>query len=213
MGGRGSGLRPSYSGKDTTEDSLPLDIRRLQRSGVLTPGRSFSWQWTANDQVRASIRVRVEAWQVELIYSYTPSGAPAETIRQAVMLETTPCTLGGRRQWFCCPTCSRPVAVIYGRGRLFACRRCKGLAYASQSESYDDRAARRADRIRKRLGWPAGILNGPGAKPKGMHSRAYERLLAQHDNFVGASLAGMARKLGLLRGRLEDIEAAASSWR
>lgn len=213
MGGRGSGRRATYCGKDTTEDSLPLDIRRLQRSGVLTPGRAFSWQWTVNDRVRASIQVRVEAWQVELAYSYTPTGGAAETVRQAVMLETTPCTLGGSRQWFCCPACSRRVAVLYGRGRLFACRRCKGLAYAIQGESYDDRAARRADRIRKRLGWPAGILNGPGARPKGMHWRSYERLLAQHDHFVGASLAGIARKLGLLRGQLEDIEAAASSWR
>ena len=213
MGGRGSGLRPSYSGKDTAEDSLPLDIRRLKRSGVLAPGRSFSWQWTVNDQVRASIRVSVEAWQVELIYSYTPTGGAAETIRQAVMLEVTPCTLGGTRQWFRCPTCFRRVAVLYGRGRLFACRLCKGLAYASQSEADDDRAARRADRIRKRLGWPPGFLNGPGLKPKGMHWRTYERLLAQHDNLVGASVAGMARKLGLLRGQLEDIEDAAASWR
>ena len=213
MGGRGSGRRATYCAKDTTEDSLPLDIRRVRRSGLLTPGRFFSWQWTVNDQVCASIRVRVEAWQVELIYSYTPREGAAETIRQAIMLETTPCTLGGGRQWFCCPTCSMRVAVLYGRGRLFACRQCKGLAYASQGESYDDRAARRADRIRKRLGWPAGIFNGPGVKPKGMHWRTYERLLAQHDNFVGTSLAGMARKLGLLRGQLEDIEDASALWR
>ena len=46
-----------------------------------------------------------------------------------------------------------------------------------------------------------------------MHWRTCEQLLAQHDNFVGVSLAGMARKLGLLRGQLEDIEAAASAWR
>ena len=213
MGGRGSGRHATYGGRATAEESLPLDIRRLHRSGVLTPGRAFSGQWTVNDRVRASIQIRVEAWQVELAYSYTPTGGAAETIRQDVTLKTTPCTLGGSRQWFCCPTCSRRVAVLYGRGRLFACRRCKGLAYASQGESYDDRAARRADRIRKRLGWPAGILNGPGAKPKGMHWRTYQRLLAQHHDFVGTSLAGMARKLGLLRGQLEDIEDAAASWR
>lgn len=143
---------------------------------------------------------------------HPPRGA-AETIHQAIMLETTPCTLGGGRQWFCCPTCSRRVAVLYGRGRLFACRRCNGLAHTSQGESCDDRAARRADRIRKQLGWPAGIFNGPGGKPKGMHWRTCEQLLAQHDNFVGVSLAGMARKLGLLRGQLDDIEVAAASWR
>ena len=42
MGGCGSGRRTTYCGKDTTEESLPLDIRHLQRSGVLTPGQAFT---------------------------------------------------------------------------------------------------------------------------------------------------------------------------
>ena len=213
MGGIGSGRRSGYAGKDATEDSMPLDIRRLGRAGVLAPGRSCSWQWTVNDRVRGWIRIEADAWQVTLAYNYTARDRPAESIRQIVALETTPCTLGGARPWFRCPACARRVAVIYGAGRLFACRRCKGLAYSSQGEAADDRAARRADHLRKRLGWAPGIFNGPGQKPKGMHWRTYERLLAQHDAFVSVSLAGMAVKLGLLRGQLEGIEAAASSWR
>lgn len=46
-----------------------------------------------------------------------------------------------------------------------------------------------------------------------MHWRTFERLLAQHDDVVGVSLVGMARKLGLMRGQLEVIEDAAASWR
>ena len=198
MGRCGSGRRTTYCGKDTTEESLPLDIRRLQRSGALTPGHALSWQWTLNGRVRASIQIRAEAWQIELTYSYTPTGGAAEIIRQAVMLETTPCTLGGTRPWFSCPVCSRRVAVIYGKGRLFACRRCKRLAYASQSETEDDRAARRANWIRKRLGWLPGILNGPGLKPKGMHRRTYQRMTAEHDRLMGLSLEGITRRLGVL---------------
>lgn len=213
MGGIGSGRRPGYAGKATTEDSLPLDIRRLQRAGALGPGRVCTWQWTVNDRVRATIGVRAEAGCIVLSYNYTAHGQAAEAISQTIWMESTACALGGHRRWFACPTCNGRVAVLYGAGRLFACRKCKGLAYASQGEPSDDRAARRADRIRKRLGWPAGILNGPGAKPKGMHRRTYERLLAQHDEFVGVSLAGMAKKLGLLRCQLEDIEDAAASWR
>ena len=213
MGGRGSGRGAGDARSSTTENPLPLDIRRLWRAGVLAPGRTCSWQWTVNDHVRASVQIRADVWQLELIYTYTAHQRPAERIRQAVMLETTPCTLGGRRSWFRCPTCARRVAVIYGAGRVFACRHCKKLAYSSQGETADDRAARRADRLRKRLGWAPGIFNGPGQKPKGMHWCTYQRLLAQHDAFVSVSLAGMAKKLGLLRGRLEGIEAAASSWR
>ena len=213
MGGIGSGRRPSYSGRDTTEDSQPLDIRRLQRAGVLTPGRFVGWQWTVNDKVHSSIRIIADTNSLTLSYSYALRGNPAEAVNQTVWLESTPCALGGHRQWFTCPSCKRRVAVIYGSGRLFACRRCKGLAYSCQGESVDDRAARRADCLRKKLGWEPGILNGPGLRPRGMHWRTYERLQAQHEAFVGASLAGIAKKLGLLQGRFEDIEAASASSR
>ncbi len=152
MGGRGSGRRAGYVGSSTTEGSLPLDIRRLGRAGVLAPGKTCSWQWTVNDHVRASIQIRADEWQVELTYTYTSYQQSAERIRQVVMLETTPCTLGGCRSWFRCPTCAQRVAVIYGAGRLFACRQCKRRAYGSQSETVDDRAARRADRVRMQLG-------------------------------------------------------------
>ena len=39
--GRGRG----QSGKDTTSDYRALDVRGLQRDGLLTPGRSFGWEW------------------------------------------------------------------------------------------------------------------------------------------------------------------------
>jgi hypothetical protein len=72
------------------------------------------------------------------------------------------------------------------------------LAYPSQRETYDDRAARRADRIRDKLGWEPGILSGDGLKPKGMHWNTFERLTAQHDSFVQVSLTGFAARLNIL---------------
>ena len=203
MGGRGSGRRPGYAGKDTTEDSMPLDIRRLARAGALAPGRSCNWQWTVNDRVQSSIRIEAEVWQVTLVYNHTPRDRPAVAIRQIVALETTPCTLGGVRPWFRCPACARRVAVIYGVARLFACRRCKGLAYASQAEAQDDRALRSADRIRKKLGWIPGVAHGHGSKPGGMHWLTFCRLCTRHDSLVQVSLAGTVKKLGLFRGGLD----------
>jgi len=65
------------------------------------------------------------------------------------------------------------VAVLHGR-RVVACRQCNHLAYASQREADDDRATWRADKLRGRLGWESGILNGNGDEPKGMHWRTFE---------------------------------------
>lgn len=70
--------------------------------------------------------------------------------------------------------------------------------------SQDSPATRRADRIREKLGWEPGILNGEGWKPKGMHWNTFERLTAQHDAFVQISLAGLAGKLNLLGESVDD---------
>ena len=67
---------------------------------------------------------------------------------------------------------------------------------------------RRADNIRERLGWPAGIANPNGGRPKGMHWRTFERLTAEHDAFVGVSLARMAARLGLIGRQLDGVDAA-----
>ena len=196
MGGRGSGRRSSYSGKLETNDSMPLDIRKIKRKGLLEPGRSFSWQWTVNDRPVAGISVRVDFDRsLALSYSIRRTG---EVIEQRVQTQTSPCNLGGERHWFTCPRCSKRVAVLYAPGRYFACRQCGGLGYPTQKEGLGDRASTRADKIRTRLGWEGGIMNGEGLKPKGMHWKNFQRLKAEHDALVQVSLRDIALKLGFL---------------
>jgi hypothetical protein len=109
----------------------------------------------------------------------------------------TPRNLGGWRDWFLCPAvgCGRHVAILYGGG-IFACRHCFQLAYASSHEDAIGRATRRADRLRARLGWEPGILNGGGEKPKWMHWRTFERLAMKRDALVGRSMQAMMLKPG-----------------
>ena len=57
--------------------------------------------------------------------------------------------------------CGKSVAMIY-RGEIFAYRRCRQLSYPSPREDAGDRAARRAHRIRDRMGWPGCVLEGSG---------------------------------------------------
>ena len=201
MGGRGSGRRSSYSGKAETSDSMPLDIRKIARKGLLVPGNGFSWQWLVNDRQVAGISIRVD-YDHGMVLTYRIKST-GEVVEQLVHTQTSPCHLGGQRYWFTCPRCSKRVAVLYAPGRYFACRQCGGLGYATQKEGAGDRASTRADKLRKRLGWEAGILNGSGGKPKGMHWKTYQRLRSHHDALVQVSLDDIGRKLGFLHKLLE----------
>lgn len=200
MGGRGSGRQTTYGSKNVTEGSTPLDIRKLARSGLLVPGKSFGWKWTVCGRETSSITIRVAVQAVRLCYQKRSTG---ESIDQWVHLQSTPCQFGGVRQWFTCPSCSMRVAVLYEPGKYFACRSCCGLGYESQKEDVGDRSGRQADKIRKRLGWAAGILNGDGGKPKGLHWATFQRLKAEHDRLAQISFHDIGRKFGLLDKLLE----------
>jgi len=203
MGGMGSGRRSNYAGKNKTEDSLRLDIRKMQRTNCLMPGREISWLWSVNDKPVASIRVQVEVGRVVLAYRHRPRGESEwQDVEQAVFMEHTPCTYGGTRPWWLCPSCSRRVAVLYGTGKLYACRHCYKLAYASQVENAYDRARRQAQKIRILLGGTGNMMEQFPSKPKRMRWTTYWRLLAAHDAFAKTSLAGMARWVGLMKERL-----------
>jgi hypothetical protein len=204
MGGFGSGR--GQGGKDTTSDMRALDILRLQRDGLLIPGRAWTSAWKRNGAEVASIQGRTEVDRVILNYRSRSNGGEWQAMEYPVRLEWSPCNFGGRRAWFVCPAqgCGRRVAILFG-GSIFACRHCHKLAYDCQRETDDDRAMRRADTIRWRLGWEAGIANPEGGKPKGMHWRTYQRLTAEYATFANASWAGMAERLGLMNRRLSGL--------
>ena len=203
MGGFNSGRD---GGKRTTTDMRALDVRRVQRDGLLRPGHSFGWSWTRHGKTIASININVDSVSVTLDYRNRPNGGEWQVMNYPVRLAWTACHYGGQRAWWLCPAvgCGRRVAVLYG-GSVFACRHCQRLAYKSQRETPDDRATRRADKLRDRLGWQAGILNHAGGKPKGMHWKTFWRMQVSHDAHVMRALAGMSAKLGLTMARLERI--------
>ena len=198
MGGPGSGHHWRWDSKATTDDFLALDVRRLAREGMLRPGRCGTWHWIRRGETVASIYIRAEQGQIALDYQHRSKSEEWVGEKYPVRIERTRCNLGGSRPWFICPAagCWRRVAILYGGG-IFACRQCHQLAYASSREDAGDRAIRKADRIRDRLGWQRGILNEPGAKPKWMRWATFERLVDQHDELVAQGLATAAETLGL----------------
>ena len=179
-----------------TDTMLRLDVRQFQRTGVLVRAHRFGWQWKTGDRVDARIDCLAAADCVLLEYRVRAAADEWESLRYPVLLDWTPCAFGGRRVWWRCPTpgCGRRVAVLFG-GRRFARRHCHRLAYRSQSESAADRATRRADGIRARLGWEPGILNGCGSKPKGMRWRTFDRLVNEHDECKRLAVGTMLAQL------------------
>lgn len=199
MGGLGSGRRSSYSGKPETGDSMPLDLRLITRRGLLVPGNRFSWHWRVHGQESAGITIAVES--AALILSYRRRGI-GDVVEQRVYLQSSPCHLGGSREWFTCPRCGRRVAVLYAPRQYFACRQCGGLAYATQKKGVGDRASSKANKIRRKLEWPLGILNDTGGKPKGMHWSTYLRLNREHDALSQVAFEDIDRRLGIVRRML-----------
>lgn len=173
MGGWGSGRR--WASKATTADYRQLDVRRLQRDGLLERRWSFSWRWTRNGEETGNINIRPESDRVILDYRSREGGGEWTAQEYPVMLERTPCHYGGERVWFRCPArgCGRRAAILYG-ATVFACRHCLQLAYESQREAPHCRALHKAQSIHEKLGG-TGIIDEPVFKPNGMHWRTYTR--------------------------------------
>jgi hypothetical protein len=84
-------------------------------------------------------------------------------VTESIRIIHLTCRFGGVRPYFICPgvvnavACGRRVAKLYEQGYYFLCRHRYRLAHASQSEGAWDRALRRANKIRQRLGSDPGM--------------------------------------------------------
>jgi hypothetical protein len=169
--------------RPTTEGCMSIDVRSWHREGRLRAGQCFlhplTWMWEPTEGIgvltksdAVVLRFRSRSW----------GGDYGPIITQRFPIVWTPCTLGGRRPWFRCGAysnlgyCGRRVAVVYSAGRLFACRHCHRLAYASQNETARLRAIRRTRKIRMRLGTGFSFAEPFPDKPPGMHWITYFRM-------------------------------------
>jgi hypothetical protein len=196
MGGRGSG-RYSYGGA-TASDYQRLDVRFLQKNGYLKSSLSAYLDWRRDGETYATVKIEASRASVTLDYKRRDRDAELVPVRYPVYLDWTRCNYGGDRAWFRCPAsgCGKRVAILY-YGGIFACRRCYRITYPSQREDYWGRALVRADKIRDRLGWESGVLNGYGPKPKWMRWQTFERLVDEHDREEDLSWVGAFRRFGL----------------
>lgn len=185
--------------KTCTDSMRSVDVRELKREGFLLPGKVYSTGWFRHGAPTATLKAKARDDALWVEYRSLMRSGDWHTFSQLIALERTPCHLGGERVWWLCPSCANRVAILYG-GHELACRKCWGSAYRCQRETEEDRSLRKTDKLRRRLGWPAGILNGLGPRPKGMHSATYASLLKEHSQRSAETLGHLSRSLQSLTG-------------
>lgn len=162
--------------KRTTESQHRIDIRFLRKKGWLRPGISGKLYWTYNGKSTGSINFLIGYDCLVISYSYRLNCGEWEEVIETVYFEWTPCNFGGYRYWFLCPNCNRRVALLYGAGKYFLCRKCHKLAYGSQQETKAYRMLRKARNIRRRLGANESLRYPVNTKPKNMHWKTFDKL-------------------------------------
>lgn len=123
MGGYGSGW---HRGRRRTVEEVPrLDVLEFHRA-----------------------RVEQARWAA-LVTLHHPGARNVGGDPEGITFAWTPCTFGGARPWFRCPTlvygCGRRCRFLYQHGKFYVCRTCARLTYwkrqAHRNPSEEARAA------------------------------------------------------------------------
>lgn len=181
MGSILSGGRSYRGGK------LPVSSRHVAR---LTHAETFNLKWTPVRVITdgtdwCTVVHGHREWPVELAF--------------------TDLHYGGQRRWLVCPDCKSRRVDLYVDGKRLACRACLNLRHDSNFENRRARLIRRADAIRKKLGWEPGALRSNGPRPQGMHASTFKRLVAEHDHIVDGLLCpALVQMVDKLEARVEQ---------
>ena len=165
------------------------------------------------------INLRAETDRLHLTYRVRMGGGQWEDVAETVRIVRIACRFGGARPYFICPgvvngiACGRRVAKLHGPGRYFLCRHCYRLRHASQIEDPLDRALRRANKIRQRLGGEPGMAAPFPGKPKGMWRRTYDRLRKQAFEAEMTADQAFAIRAERLLDRIDNPKRKKEFWR
>lgn len=102
-------------------------------------------------------------------------------------LEPTATAFNGQRWWYLCPVCGKRSTALNWYRDEFACRKCMGLYYQSQYETYANEFERLCHRVRKeRIAiWGPDepdvefLMRSSSSfkRPKGMRKKTFDRKL------------------------------------
>ena len=177
-----------------TDERRKIDIDEWRRDGLLVPGSQFARHWTLRGEQTASVWVCVETGSVSV--RYRPNAKNPRVVESRIGLAWVPQPLGGERAYLQCPTigCGHRACMLYADEQgHFGCRHCQHLAYRVQREDPLPRLFRRVEKLREKLGWPPGIANRPGDRPKWMRWKKYFKLYDEHTDLVRRIVGAMSK--------------------
>ena len=177
----------NWKGGATVEATRSLNVMTLARAGFLSdPARRGAWQWPRGDGSANWILMMGGRHLLTFDYSVRSPGEDWQKVQQRIPVQWTQCRYGGERPWFVCDAssrgvhCGRKVARLYAGGRLFACRHCYRLAYATQRSGPLERSHRLLGRLHRKL---QSEYEGPDypvpSRPKWMRRGTYSQILDQ----------------------------------
>jgi len=185
------------------ESGLKLDLNKLRRQGLVSPGAKrgavirWTYTYTAEEIAKGAITSNMEGtyegWlRIQL-----------EDLDQTIILVAKPRHFGGYQWYFVCPAMNRYVSVLWmppGAER-FCSRQAWGkpVAYASQFAGPDNRAHIGQAKIKSRLNADPDPDNwNLPPKPKWMRWRTYNRYVGKFDAYEDILSQNIAELMALL---------------
>jgi hypothetical protein len=178
VGGYGSGGHNRRRGY--LEGYRRICVSYLRRHDLMRPGVYSTLSWTnSRGEATGSMQVIGAKDFVTLIYSVRGSDQEAwRQVEERVALAHISKPFGGQQAYLTCPSCARRVMeLILGKER-FRCRMCLGLVHTSSQESSTNRAMRKANKLKNKLGAEPG-LDSFYRRPRHMRRLSFARISAR----------------------------------
>ena len=94
--------------RQTLDDVLQVDVRRLNKQGLLRAGQGGTITWHSGGEATGSIRFACTQRALELRYRRRSSTPDCPPVTQSIAFDRTACNLGGSRVWLLGPHCTPP---------------------------------------------------------------------------------------------------------
>jgi hypothetical protein len=183
------------------EYALPLNIDQIKKAiktgGVnscLPISGQLNWTFGPGRRSAANFEARLQFpnGYVELEFLVADERTrSSRNVKQRISLSATRPRFGGMRWWFICPVTGERAGRLYlpPGASEFASRRAHGLAYACQTESINERAARRRRKLLARLGDEDAPFGWTPLKPRRMRWATYARSINQIKRLEAVALS------------------------